>query len=134
MSEHVVGARRLLDPVRVLVGEHPHPLDRLADVPALVRVGHEEAVGSELASEERGAAHVIFEVRADLHLDRVEAVCDRLAAQRADLVVVVPEPTCRRGVGGISVALELGDAVGPVGLLRSQAARRRLSGVTMSVR
>ena len=45
VAEDVVGAGRLLDPVRVERLELAHPADRLADVPALVGVDREHPVG-----------------------------------------------------------------------------------------
>ena len=63
----------------------------------------------------------------DLHLEPGPAVGERLAAQPADLVVVVAEPADRRRVGRVAVAPELGLAFGRAsGRARSRSASASL--------
>ena len=87
VAEDVVGARRLLDPVRVELGERPHPLDRDRHVPALVRVDREHPVRPDLGTDHRRPPAVVVEIRPDLHLEPRPAVGQRLAAE---------PPICRR--------------------------------------
>ena len=72
VAEDVVRARRLLDPVRVELGEGGHPRDRLADVPALVRVDRHHRVGADLLADDARASAVIGEIRSTLSLNRVQ--------------------------------------------------------------
>ena len=110
VTEHVVGARRLLDPPRVELSEHPHRSDRLVDVPALVGVHHQHTVRAQLATNQRGTARVGLDVATDLHLHVCESRRQRLADETFDLGVGVAEPAGGRRVGRVSVANDLGDA------------------------
>ena len=102
MSEHVVGARRLLDPPRLVGGEGAHRFDRLVDAPHLVRVHHQDAVRPELSSDQGGAAVVRGEIATHLHLHVGEARPHGFADERLDLGVVVAEPAGGRRVGGVA--------------------------------
>ena len=69
VTEDVVGAGRLLDPVRVERRELRHPVDGDADIPALVGVDGEHPVGPDLVADDPHPAHVVLDVGADLHLE-----------------------------------------------------------------
>ena len=84
VAEHVVGARRLLDPPQAERLEVPHPLDRLPDVPHLVGVGHQRQV-ADLLAHHLAAPDVGRDVDADLRLEAPPAVGERGAAQVAHL-------------------------------------------------
>ena len=93
------------------------------DVPHLVGVEHEAAVGPDLAADERGPAEVVGEVAADLHLQRVPAVGDGLPALGADLVVVVAEPPGRGDVRRVARRREAAPPARPcVGASRGEEA------------
>ena len=109
-----------------------HPVDRLVDAPALVRVDRQHRVRADLLAHDPGAPPVVLDVRADLELEPRPALGQRLAAQPADLVVVVAQPADRRRVGRIAVAAELRLARGPrrrrapgAGRARAPASGRR---------
>src|SRR4029079_4855508 len=85
MAEHVVRAGRLLDPPQVEAGQRAHALDRFADVPALVGVDHQAAVGADRLAHEPDAPRVVGGIAADLHLEVREAFRDPLAAQAGHL-------------------------------------------------
>ena len=124
VAEHVVGARRLLDPPRVERRERAASSRSPADVPApgwrrpsACRVGadllaHDARSGGR---RRRGRAPTFI-------LKCVQPVGERLAAEAADLVVGVAEPAGRRGVGGVAVAPQLAPRASP---RRSVAARSR---------
>src|SRR4051794_20310815 len=103
MAEDVVGARRLLDPVRVERRERAYPAHRLADVPALVGVDGDADVRPAGLARDPQAADVVVEVRADLELDLLVPVREGLRAQAGQLFVGVPEPARGRRVGRIAV-------------------------------
>ena len=69
VAEHVVRARRLLDPPGIEPRQLAHARDRLVHLPDLVRVDHQLAVGADLLADERGAAHVVGEIASDLDLE-----------------------------------------------------------------
>ena len=69
VSEDVVGARRLLDPQRLELGELLDPVDGLRHVPHLVGVDHEVGVPTDDLARDTEAPDVVLEVRADLELD-----------------------------------------------------------------
>ena len=108
VPEDVVGARRLLDPAEVERLQVPHPLDRLTDVPHLVRVGHERQV-PDLLPHHLAAPDVGRDVDTDLGLEAPPPVGQCGARQVAHLRLGVPEPARRREVRRIPVALQLGD-------------------------
>ncbi len=116
VARNVVGAGRFLDEEGVGEGQCLHPLDRLADFPDLVGVDHEVTVGADHLAGDGEPAYVILDIAPDLHLHMVEAGIDRLAAQPAQLIVVIAEPAGRGGVAGIALALEDGDALRLAGL------------------
>ena len=107
VAEDVVGRGRLLDPVRIELGQSRHPGDRFVDAPALVRVDGQHRVGADLLAHDPGAPAIVLDVRADLQLEPRPALRQRLAAQPADLVVVVAQPADRCRVGRVPVAPEL---------------------------
>ena len=57
--------------------------------------------------------HVGLDVGAHLQLQHGEAFGDGLLGESLDLVVVVAQPTCGRGVGRQAVGFECSDAIGP---------------------
>ena len=74
MAVQVVGAQRLFDPRRVTSAEHLERRRRTVEVPPLVRVDHERAVGAEHFAHGAHAVEVFGDVGlADLDLDGVEA-------------------------------------------------------------
>ena len=127
VAEDVVGARRLFHPPRLELGERLRPRDRVVDAPDLVRVHHQDAVGTEDVADERRAACVRLEVLADLHLDVPEAVVQSCAHERRHLRVVVAEPAGRRRVRRVALGDDLQFALG-------LAARRRAKEVDGLVR
>src|SRR3954454_1858968 len=102
-------------PVAVELGEPLRVRDRLLDVPDLVGVHHQEAVRADLLADQRGAAQVVLQRAADLHLHVAPALRDRIAGAPVDLVVGVAEPADRGRVGGEAVAAQLGDALAAAG-------------------
>ncbi len=79
VAEHVVGRGRLLDPVRIELGEPRHPVDRLTDAPPLVGVDGDARVVAGGDAGDLQPANVGLDVGADLQLQHREAVGDRLA-------------------------------------------------------
>lgn len=128
VAEHVVGAGRLLDPVRVVRGERADPLDGGVDVPALVGVDRDGEVGAAHLAGGGEAADVVLEVGADLELDLGEALVEGLLAQAAQLVVVVAEPAGRGGVGRVAVGPQVGDALRLALLALAQELQRLVAG------
>ena len=108
MPEDVVGTCRLLDPAEVEWLQVLHPLDRLTDVPHLVRVGHERKV-PDLLSHQLAAPDIGRDVDADLGLEAPPPVGQCGARQVAHLRLGVPEPARRGEVRRIPVSLQLGD-------------------------
>ena len=100
MAEDVVGRGRLLDPVRIELGQLAHPVDGLVDAPALVGVDGDARARAGGAAGHLEAADVGLDVESDLELQHRESVGDRGGDQALDLVVVVAEParptSCRR--------------------------------------
>src|SRR5690606_35886641 len=115
VAEDVVGGGRLLDPVGLELGESAHPLDGLADLPALVGVDADADVRADGFAGQPHPVAVLLEVAPDLELDHAETVGDRLPAEPDELVVAVAEPSGRVRVGGVAVRLQLGDALGFAG-------------------
>ncbi len=111
VTEHVVRARRLLDPERLELGELADPLDRLRHVPDLVRVDHEVGVPADHLASDGEASVVVRAIGADLELDVAVALIHGLPKKAAELFVAVAEPAGARGVAGVAGFGELGDAV-----------------------
>ena len=77
MAGEVVGPQRLFDPRGGERRERVHRARRTVEVPPLVRVDHEAAVGAEQLAHGGDAVDVLGEVGlADLDLDRVEPGVD----------------------------------------------------------
>src|SRR5205814_3765849 len=74
------------------------------------------------------APQVVGEVRTDLELDLAEAGRDRLLAQPAQLLVVVPEPARRRGVRREPGRPQVRDPFRPAGLRPAQDRQRVVRG------
>ena len=134
VAEDVVGAGRLLDPVRIERRQPAHPVDRLADVPALVGIDGQHQLGPDLLADDPDPAQVVLDVRADLHLEPGPALGQRLATQPADLVVVVAEPADRGRVGGVTVPQQLRLGARPSWGRGAPAAASASSAVRASVR
>src|SRR5688572_27793309 len=66
MANDIIRRGRLFDPPQIELGQLADILDRLGDVPALVGVDHELALGSDFLAHQGGAAAVVFDVEADL--------------------------------------------------------------------
>ena len=118
VAEHVVRARRLLDPVGVERREPLHPRDRLVDAPDLVGVHQQPAVGADDLPDDPGAALVVGGVAPDLHLQGAPTVADRRLRAPPHLLVGIAEPAGRGRVRRIAVLLHL-----PRPLLQSRAPR-----------
>ena len=116
MGQDVFGARRLLDPGDRVVVHRSDPVDRLGDVPALVRVDRDLDGVPDGPPREREAPAVVVEVRPDLELDLGEAVRDGLLREGDELLVAVAEPARRRRVRRVAGGFELGDASSAPGL------------------
>jgi hypothetical protein len=112
VAEDVVGARRLLDPRQARVAELPDPGDRLVHAPVLVGIDGQRHVRPDRLAGEGPSTHVVVDVGADLELDEIEPVGDRLVGEAHHLVVAVPEPPRARGVGGEAVGEQTLGAVG----------------------
>src|SRR6266545_2050179 len=110
VAQHIVGAGRLLDPQRVEGSQPGHVGDRLADIPDLVGIHHQDAIWPDLLADDLGATHVVVDIAADLHLDVRPATGYRLAQQRAQLIVGIAQPACRRSVGWEAALAHLGHA------------------------
>src|SRR5256885_1857765 len=93
VAEHVIGARRLLDPVRLEFGQPPHVGNRVADLPDLIGVHHQVAIGPNLLADDASAPHIVLDPLAHLHLYVRPAGRHGLAAQRAKFLVGVAEPS-----------------------------------------
>src|SRR5581483_5178772 len=100
VPEHVVGARRLLDPERVDLGQPPDRLDRLFDTPRLVRVEREPTVGTDRTAHEPCTAQVVLDVGPHFELQVGEALGESLTGALRQGVLRVPDPACRRRVSG----------------------------------
>src|SRR5439155_9471508 len=109
VPQDVVGAGRLLDEVRLELGQLLHPGDGLVDLPDLVGVGHQAPLVADLLADDARAPDVVLQVATDLDLEVLPAARHQAAAQRPQLVVRVPQPARRGGVGGVPVALHVGD-------------------------
>ncbi len=110
MSEHVVGARRLLDPVRIELREVADPVDGLRHIPDLIGVDHQLRVRTDHLARDPESADVLVAVRPDLELHVVVALVDSLLQQPSQLLVAVAEPSGARRVTGVSGIGEFGDA------------------------
>ena len=86
MAQHVVGAGGLLDPEGTVGCQGGNPVDRLPDIPDLIGVDHEEAVGADLLPQDGAAPLVVGQVAPDLDLEIIHAEAHRLAAEAAELV------------------------------------------------
>jgi hypothetical protein len=74
VREDVVGARGLLDPVGVELGQPGDPGGCLVDVPPLVRVDSDPDPGPDRLTGDGQAAQVVVDGGADLELDQLEPV------------------------------------------------------------
>src|SRR5689334_13516318 len=103
VAQHVVGARRLLDPPWIEPRELAHVLDCLVDVPHLIRVEHQLALLADRLAHDLQATLVVLQVATDLDLEVRPPLLDTLTTQLADLLVGVAEPAGGRRVRGIAV-------------------------------
>ena len=87
VAEDVVGACRLLDPVRLELGQALHVGDRVPNLPDLVGVHHEAALVPDLLTHDPRATNVVLDPLADFHLHVRPAPSHRFATQRAQLLV-----------------------------------------------
>ena len=101
MPQHIVRARRLLDPPWLERRELAHARDRFIDIPLLVGVDHQRAIGADRLADEPDPPAVVVGTAADLHLEVREPFGDRLAARGTNLLVGVAHPADRRRVRGI---------------------------------
>ena len=132
VSQHVVRARRLFDPPRVEHRERLHARDGFADVPLLVRVDHQLAIGTDRVAHDAQPPRVVFRRAADLDLEVREPVGDRFVAPLADQLVGIAHPAHRCRVRGIAGLDELGLAIGLRRRMTLQTASAS-SGVSASV-
>ena len=122
VAEHVVGAGRLLDPPRVERGQAPHrrrsPRSTSHTWLASIIRRRSGPISSRI---DRGAAHVVVEVAADLHLDvRSSPSATRLAAQRA-------RPSRRSSRASRPTSCRRGSRRARISASRSRPRRRRSS-------
>src|SRR4029434_5965263 len=89
VTKDVGGARRLLDPPRIEWRELLRPSNRFVDVPLLVGVDHEPAVGANLLANDPQSADIVLQVAAHFDLEMGPPGGDALAAQSTDLLVWV---------------------------------------------
>ncbi len=128
VPQDVVGARGFLDPPGVVRREPVDPVDRHADVPALVGVDRDADLGPDGLAGEAEAAHVVLDVRPDLELDLGEPLRDRLVGQPDELLVGVPQPAGGRGVSGEPALQQFRAAGGPARFGAAQELQRLLAG------
>src|SRR4029453_1037908 len=74
MAEDVVGAGRLLHPGEVVARQLRDPLDRVVDIPALVRVNGNGDVWADGGPRDLEPSDVVLDVGTDLELDLSEPV------------------------------------------------------------
>src|SRR5438477_6600331 len=98
VPEHVVGARRLLDPERIDLRQPADRVDRLVDAPRLVGVEREAVVGADGVAHEPRAAQVDVDVAPDLELQMGEAGGERLTRAVWKRVLRIADPPRRRRV------------------------------------
>ena len=87
MTQDVVGAGRLFDPVGLELGQQLDVGDGVANLPHLVRVHHEAAFGPDLLPHDPRPPDIVLDLLADLHLDVGPAGGDRLATELPELLV-----------------------------------------------
>ena len=116
VTEDVVGVGGLLHPEDVELGQPADPVDCGRDVPDLVGVDHEPALGPDHLAGDPAAADVVVHIEADLQLDAVLPGVELLLNQAAHLLVRVPQPPGGRGVARVPVLLQVGDPLGAGGL------------------
>ena len=121
---HIVRAGRLLDEPGPGKGQLPHPADGLPHLPGLVGVDHQLAIRPQHLARNGHAPDVVLQAAPHLELDVVEAAGHRLAAQAAQLVVVIAQPAGRGRVAGIALALQHADALGLARRLAMQQLQR----------
>src|SRR6185437_3370425 len=109
VSKDVVGAGWLFHPPRIEFSQRPRARHRLIDTPLLVGIHHELVGPADLFTHNSPAAKVARGVAADLELEMRPAFSERLAAQRADLLIAESKPANRSGVRRIAVTLQLRD-------------------------
>ena len=102
VAEHIVWARRLLDPVGPELGEALDVGDRVPHLPHLVGVHHQPPVGTDLLTHDPRPADVVLDPLPHLDLDVRPSRRHRLAAQGPHLLIRVAEPARRGRVGGIA--------------------------------
>jgi hypothetical protein len=125
VPEDVVGAGRLLCPVRLVRGEGLHPAQRVGDVPALVGVHVDAYAGADGVAGRLHPPDVVLEVPTDLQLDLAEAVGDGLLGQPDQFLVGVAEPA---GRGGVALLAQSRRPSGPAAFGGAQDGRCLLGG------
>jgi para-nitrobenzyl esterase len=111
VAEDVVGAGGLLHPPRVELLELANAENRVVDVPFLVGVHHEAAVGADFGADQSSAAEVIGGVAADFEFEMGPAVGERFVAEAGNFFVGEAEPPGGSGVGGQAALAKLGEAL-----------------------
>ena len=84
MAEDVVRAGRLLHPGEIVARQLGDPLDRVVDIPALVRVDGNGDVRPDRGPRDLEPSDVVVD-STDLELDLSEPVGDRFSAQPLEL-------------------------------------------------
>lgn len=138
MAKDIIRCRRLLDEPRLDLLQSLDVLDRLRDVPHLVRIDHQHTPSgpsvlpdqvrsirvSRLASsgkplrvvddraDDLASLQIGLLVRADFHLEVVKAGSDSFFGEPGDFLVAVSEPAGGGDVGGVTDLADVGFAFG----------------------
>ena len=133
MAKDVVRAGRLLHPGEIEARQLGDPLDRILDIPALVRVDGDGDGWPDHDPRDLEPSDVVVDVGTDLEFDLSEPVGDRFSAQPLEFGVVVAEPAWGGRVGRVPVPDQV--RLSPVPPNRSGPQdRKSLVGVRASVR
>ncbi len=124
VAEHIVGTGRLLNPPWIEARQLLHPGDRLVDIPDLVGVHHQLALGTDLFADDPCPSSIVLQVAADFLFEVGPALGDALAAQLSQVLVGIAEPAGGGGVCRVAVLLQVAFALRPAGLVAADDIER----------
>src|SRR5438034_2337752 len=99
MAQHIIRAGRFFDPPRIEPCQVPHVVYGLSYIPVLVRVHHELPVPTNFFADDRTAADIILNISTHLYFEMGPTLRHGFATEMSQLLVGVPQPAGRRGVG-----------------------------------